>query len=64
METPDNRAGSLTEFVMRRISTQCEGTKTPPLSTAQYNRVYECVYEVLFRELSRLSALRGSDGLR
>jgi hypothetical protein len=53
METPNNRAGYLTEFVMQRIQTGCSGHGTPALHDGQYNRVYEAVYEVLFRELSR-----------
>lgn len=51
METPNNQAGKMTEFIMHRIRTTLEGRKLPQLETRIYNSVYECIYEVLFREL-------------
>ena len=58
MQTPDDRAGHMTELIMSRIKTQCEGHKTPQLQDGQYNRVYESVYEVLFREFGERSTGR------
>jgi hypothetical protein len=38
MQTPDTKAGRLTELVMARVR-----GKLPELQTHEYNRVYECV---------------------
>lgn len=38
MQTPETKAGRLTELVMARIR-----GKLPELPTHEYNRVYECV---------------------
>jgi hypothetical protein len=50
-DTPNDRAGHLTEFVMKRIRTQSEARGVARLDDGQYNKVYESVYEVLYREM-------------
>lgn len=52
MQTPDNWAGSTTEQIMSRIRSTMKGRGLDELGVRTYNAVYECVYEVLFRESS------------
>jgi hypothetical protein len=46
METPNNRAGQVTEFVMVDVR-----AKLPDIPTWQYNRIWEAVYHRLESEL-------------
>jgi len=46
METPDTRAGRFTAQAMRRVK-----KKLPEISTHDYNRVYEAVWETAIGEV-------------
>lgn len=50
METPNNDAGRVTELIMLRLRSTLSGRQLPELDTRTHNAVYECIYEVLFRE--------------
>lgn len=52
METPNTRAGKLTEEVMAKIAA------TVKLETEQYNAVYSAVLDALSRELKHQSVKR------
>lgn len=55
MQTPDNRAGQVTEFIMADVRAKFpEG-----LETWQYNRIYEAVYHRLESELPQGDRLDG-----
>ncbi len=43
METPKTFAGAFTEMVMGRITAKFAANNVEPLTTTQYNRIYECV---------------------
>ena len=51
METPNSWAGKTTEKIMGRVRSTYEGRGLSPLQTREYNAIYECVFEVLFREV-------------
>lgn len=46
METPNTRAGRITEQIMQEVL-----RKLPEITTSTYNRIYESVIEVLEAEL-------------
>lgn len=47
MNTPNNKAGSLTETIMARVKAKC-----PDMDVPTYNRVYEAVHECLAIDLA------------
>jgi len=49
MDTPKNRAGSITEEIMANIRIRMKNRNEPPLTGAVGNAVYDCVYEALAR---------------
>ncbi len=59
MQTPNNRAGRLTERVMAKVR-----EALPELPTHEYNRTYEAVLEVLTAELVPLKIPSGKDAVR
>lgn len=57
MQTPNTKAGAVTESVMARIR-----LKLPKIETCEYNRMYEAVLEAMneqFPEISKSYDLTG-----
>ncbi|MFN3075356.1 MAG: hypothetical protein ABT940_00465 [Alphaproteobacteria bacterium] len=51
METPRNTAGEITEQIMAQAEVNIDNRKAPKLTTAQYNSLYEAVYDVIAERL-------------
>lgn len=50
MKTPNDRAGHLTEQIMVRAQVNIDDRKADKFTAAQYNAIYEAVYETLREE--------------
>jgi hypothetical protein len=52
METPSDKAGYYTELTMKSLASRIERRGEAPLTTGQFNSIYEAVYATLKKEVN------------